>query len=62
MTLSRTMNRVKRTGTGRPAQPPPYFGPSQQDKAECAASAPRVTASRDLESEVAKNVRAVFGD
>ena len=40
------MNRVKRTGTGRPAQPPPYFGMRQQDKAECAAaSALRVTAS-----------------
>ena len=39
------MNRVKRTGTGRPAQPPPYFGTRQQDKAECAASDLRVTAS-----------------
>ena len=39
------MNRVKRTGTGRPAQPPPYFGTRQQDKAECAASALRVTAT-----------------
>ena len=39
------MNRVKRTGTGRPAQPPTYFGTRQQDKAECAASALRVTAS-----------------
>ena len=39
------MNREKRTGTGRPAQPPPYFGTRQQDKAECAASALRVTAS-----------------
>ena len=39
------MNRVKRTGTGRPARPPPYFGTRQKDKAECAASALRVTAS-----------------
>ena len=39
------MNRVKRTGTGRPAQPPPHFGTRQQDKAECAAPALRVTAS-----------------
>ena len=39
------MNRVKRTGTGHPAQPPPYFGTRQQDKAESAASALHVTAS-----------------
>ena len=45
MTMSRMINRVKRTGTGRPAQPPPYFGTRQQDEAECAASALRVTAS-----------------
>ena len=39
------MNRVKRTGTGHPAQPPPYFGTRQQHKADGAASALRVTAS-----------------
>ena len=53
------MNRVKRTGTGRPAQPPPYFGTRQQDKAECAASALRVS---DLDSEVPKKFRCVSGD
>ena len=56
------MNRVKRTGTGRPAQPPPYFGTRQQDKAECAASALRVTASVIPDSEVQKKFRCVSGD
>ena len=49
------MNRVKRTGTGRPAQPPPYFGTRQQDKAECTASALGVTASAISTRKFQKN-------
>ena len=59
MTMSRTSNRVKRTGTGRPAQPPTYFGTRQQDKAECAASALHVTASV-ISTRKFQNISGVF--
>ena len=54
------MNLVKRTGTGRPAQPPPYFGTRQQDKAECAASARRVTASAVISTRKFQKNSGVF--
>ena len=64
MTMSRTINRVKRRGTRRPlSRRAAMIGieSTRQREHVLSCSAPRVTASRDLESEEPKNFRNVFG-
>ena len=61
MTMSRTINRVQRRSTGRSSAAPPCLGSSQYRQRVLSSSGVFVTASRDLESEVSKNFRSVFG-